>query len=129
MTVIDLLTDIFPPEYVDAIVMNMDDINMLDEEAMSLYEELTSLFDWENSLEGFDFWHSVLEAVENNTELPELPMLPTIYWKPSTYVATKKGHMVMNVDDTGVDFIYGYNKRNFNRASEASREKYYQWVN
>jgi len=74
MTVLELLVDSLPDKYIEAVINNVKDKSSLHQEADNISMELMSLFDWETSREGYDFWEEVLEAILVSGELPPIPL-------------------------------------------------------
>lgn len=102
MTVLDLLTEKLPYKYVVAIIRNMksDDKYILDEQSVgSILEEIETLFDWEESFEGYLFWADVFDSIANGAALPELPFRTR--WQPDTYLCLDDGSYILNFRDSG----------------------------
>lgn len=104
MTVIELLFEHLPERYVDAVVNNLRDRSHLYEEAGTFSSELMTLFDWESSKEGYEFWDELLECVLSDKELPEIPI--TIDYYPSTTFVCGKSIYVMNAGGTNINIMY-----------------------
>lgn len=102
LTVLELLKQTFPSNYVKAIVKNTLDKNMLGEESSGfILEDLVVIFIWENSIEGEEFWEEVYDAIKDNTELPDLPFRAK--WQPNTYIHTRYGGFIVNTNDEEFD--------------------------
>ena len=74
MRVLDILLKHLPTQYVDLIINNINDHTILDEEGTSITAELLVLFDWQQSTEGYDFWDQVMDYLQGDAELPQLPI-------------------------------------------------------
>jgi hypothetical protein len=104
MTVLQLLRDKFPSKYVLAIIANIEDKEVLDYESTgSVLEELESMFDWEATVEGYDFWEDVVDAIIAGKQLPDLPF--RAIWKPNTYLCTDTNSYLVNLQGQGEDVI------------------------
>lgn len=95
-----------PSKYVSLIERNMEDPQELDiSHFMPIESELMSVFDWEESIEGYDFWNEVhlyLSGLCN-----ELPLIPiTIDYKSSEVLYADSSIHVMNISNTGVCVKY-----------------------
>ena len=120
MTIIDLLSSRLPYKYVVAIIANMDEKETLDNESSgSLLEEIVSVFDWETSYEGKDFWLNVYTSIKEGTALPRLPF-KTI-WLPNTYLSTESGSLIMNSLEGGINLAV---KINANRKPINNHERF-----
>jgi hypothetical protein len=104
MTVLELLLDNLPTRYVDAIVNNMFDRKSLYKEASCIEAEMLTLFDWEQSKEGYDFWDKVLTAIIEHSVLPKLPI--QIKYAPSTWIMSETYLYIMNSFDTGINVSF-----------------------
>ena len=130
MTVLEILKQKLPPDYVVAIIANMQEKDMLDEETCgSIALELEDLFNWEESNEGLAFWMDVAEAISHGSPLPNLPFLAN--WKPNTYVCMEDGSYVMNVNNTGMDIIIevDISEKPKNWSEKFFREQHLAFVN
>ncbi len=127
MTVLDLLFKHLPSKYVDAVINNVDFKDTLNDEATTIEIELMTLFDWESSYEGSDFWNEVLQAITDKKKLPELPI--RVMWKPNEYVFSNDHHYVMNVENTQFHIRYPFNMKKFQDSKQKSKERFYSWVN
>jgi hypothetical protein len=129
MTILELLLNHLPPRYVQALVRNIDDPTVLADEAQSIEEEMLTLFDWEESNEGYDFWSDVLEhIITGTTELPKLRA--EILWKPTTYIVTAKGNFIMNIAGVGYNIFLGKDTTLPDiEDNQVAKEIYYQWAN
>lgn len=102
VTVLELLKQKLPLDYVIAIIENMEEKVMLDEESNgSLLNELEDLFDWTLSIQGYQFWADLYDAIQEGTPLPKLPFRAK--WKPNTYLCLENGSFVVNVNGSGDD--------------------------
>jgi len=104
MTVLELLLDNLPERYVDAIVNNMFDRKALYREAECIEAELLTLFDWEQSKQGYDFWDKVLTAIIEHSVLPPMPIV--VKYAPSTWIISDKNLFIMNSFDTGINISF-----------------------
>lgn len=104
VTVLELLKQKLPNNYVLAIIENMDEKVMLDEETDgSLLNELEDLFNWTESNEGYQFWADVFDAIQEGIQLPELPFRAK--WKPNTYLCMDNGSFIVNANGSGKDLV------------------------
>jgi hypothetical protein len=109
MTVLDLLLTFLPETYVDRVVSNVIDKKALHEEAFDISAEMLSLFDWNTSREGYDFWDKVLDAIESNKPLPPIPM--TIDYAPNTHFVLKNDQWaIMNAGGLGLNMVFDFDK-------------------
>jgi len=107
MTVLELLLNHLPEKYVDRIASNMVDKESLYNESFDISAEMLSLFDWETSREGFDFWSSVLESIEEGLKPPPLPI--DINYAPNTHLLVKENQwMVMNTGGLDINMKFQY---------------------
>lgn len=127
MTVLELLFKYLPTDYVDAVINNVLVKDTLNDEATTIEIELMTLFDWESSYEGSEFWNEVLEAITTKKELPKLPV--KIGWKSNEYVFANEHHYIMNVENTGFHIRYPFKLKKFQEAKQVSKERLYAWVN
>ena len=106
MNLRESFNDRLPVSYVELIERNMESPGELDIfHFMPVESELMSVFDWEDSIEGYDFWNEVhLYLVGLSNELPSIPI--TIDYKPSEIMYAKQHIYVMNISDTGVCIKY-----------------------
>jgi hypothetical protein len=102
MTLIKSFSEKLPGRYVDLISGNMDNPKDLDaSHYMPIESELMSIFDWEISNEGYDFWNEVhLFLVGVTSELPLIPV--DIYYAPDTVLYSQDGIHIMNIADQGM---------------------------
>lgn len=127
MKILDLLMNHLPNKYVDCIVNNLDDFNVLEDEGFSIEAELMSLFDWTESREGYEFWNQVFHYVIGESELPSLPI--DILYKPSLIINMKDGMYIMNAGDTGLNIRYEVIMKDLNKAELKAREQVLMWLN
>lgn len=104
VTVLELLKQKLHPSYVLAIIDNMDDKLLLDEESDGiLLHEIEDLFNWSKSNEGYNFWERVFDAVKNGKPLPKIPFRAK--WQPNTYLSLDKGNIIINAKNSGEDLL------------------------
>ena len=127
MKILDLLMNHLPNKYVDCIVNNLEDFNVLEDEGFSIEAELMSLFDWTESREGYEFWNQVFHYVIGESELPSLPI--EILYKPSLIVNMKDGMYIMNAGDTGLNVRYEVIMKDLNKAELKAQEQVLMWLN
>jgi hypothetical protein len=127
MTILELLLEYLPERYVDAIVNNMTDRSYLNNKAGTLSSDLMTLFDWNESREGYDFWYEVLECAITNRKLPKIPI--TITYLPSTTFVTKDYIYVMNVEDTNLNLAYDYSRKTIRNMDEFKKETILAFLN
>lgn len=104
MTVLELLKQMLPSEYVLAIIANMEEKVILEHEAEgSILDELETIFDWAESNEGYQFWADVFDAIACGDVLPSLPFRAT--WRPNTYLCTETDSFIINAKGEGKDVL------------------------
>ena len=127
MKILDLLMNHLPNEYVDCIVNNLDDFQVLEDEGFSVEAELMSLFDWVESREGYEFWNQVFHYIIGESELPPLPI--EISYKSSLIINMKDGMYIMNAGDTGLNVRYEVIMKDLHRAEKKAQEQVLMWLN
>lgn len=136
MKVIDLLKQNLPKKYVDAVIKNVRDKAELNEDADSLEMELLSLFDWDESPEGFEFWSEVLNSVLMGDPLPDFKSIRYnskkafyIDYLPGTTIFTDGHIRIFNVSGVGIDIKLEYSSIMARDSFPEVAEKYYSAVN
>jgi hypothetical protein len=128
MKIIDILLQRLPEKYVDLIVSNMDDFNVAYQEEGTLASvELMTLFDWEQSREGYDFWNDVYLYLIGESELPQLPI--DIIYSPSTVLVMKDGMYVMNSGGSGISIKYEIIMPELKNSNKKASDQVYAWLN
>lgn len=127
MRVLDMLMVHLPTKFVDLIINNLDDHSVLDEEGTSITSELLCLFDWNQSIEGYDFWEQVMDYLQGDDELPQLPI--EIRYATSTVMTMKDGLYVMNAGDTGLNIKYDIIMSELKNSTAKVREQVLMWMN
>jgi hypothetical protein len=127
MTILEMLLEKLPDNYVDAVINNMDKPSDLQQQAICFEIDFLSLFDWTESLEGYEFWEEVLEAVMQGDKLPHLPI--HIEYKPSTYIVADDSLYVMNSAGTGINVQFDIVQNKLSSSTQAAYERYSSWVN
>lgn len=127
MKIIDLLLEHLPDAYIDAIHSNMHDPRGLYDESICIEVDLLTLFDWEETPQGYEFWEQVLESIVNGTDLPPLPTKVKYY--PSTYIVGNNKVYIMNVGNSSVDISFRLNLKELEEYNQLTVEKFYTWVN
>lgn len=127
MTVLELLLDYLPERYVDAVIGNVRDRSSLTKSAGTFSSELMTLFDWNESREGYEFWDELLECVLTNQELPELPI--TIFYLPSTTFVCSKTVYIMNAADTNINLAFDFDKKDLKEMDQYKKEKILAFIN
>lgn len=128
MKIIDILLQRLPERYVDLIVSNMDDFNVAyNEEGTLASVELMTLFDWEQSREGYDFWDQVHLYLLGESELPQLPI--DIIYTPSTVLVMKDGMYVMNSGGSGISIKYEIIMPELKNSNKKASDQVYAWLN
>jgi len=128
MTVLELLLDYLPSEYVDCIVNNLEDKKVLEDDAFSIEGEMMALFDWSASKEGYEFWNQVFHYVLGNSNLPPLPII--IDYKPSAVIYADNVIYVMNVGSTNINIKMDVNLKELSRATnKKTTDEVYCWLN
>lgn len=128
MKVIDLLKKTLPKEYVDAIINNIQSPSELYNEAGDIETELISLFDWDVSNEGFDFWQNVFELILENKKLPKMNKA-RIDYLPGTMLFTRHSILTMNVAGMDIKLKFDYTHELLEFMPETIEETYYSWMN
>jgi hypothetical protein len=128
MKIIDILLQRLPEKYVDLIVSNMDDFNVAyNEEGTLASVELMTLFDWEQSREGYEFWDQVYLYLLGESELPQLPI--DIIYAPSTVMVMKDGMYVMNSGGSGISIKYEIIMPELKNSNKKASDQVYAWLN
>lgn len=127
MTVLDILMHHLPDRYVDLIINNIDNHAILNEEGTSITAELLVLFDWQQSAEGYEFWEQVMDYLQGDAELPQLPI--EIKYKTSTVITMSDGLYVMNAGDTGLNIKYEILMHELKNSTRKAREQVLMWMN
>lgn len=127
MTVLELLIKYLPERYVDAVINNIEDKSSLYNEASTFSAEIITLFDWEQSKEGYEFWDELLDSILTNQELPFLPI--SINYFPSTTFVCKKTVYVMNAADTNINLAFDFNKNQLKEMDPYKKEKILAFIN
>lgn len=127
MRVLDILLKHLPTQYVDLIINNINDHTVLDDEGTSITAELLVLFDWQQSTEGYDFWDQVMEYLQGDAELPQLPI--NIKYYTSSVIVMEDGLYVMNAGDTGLNIKYDILMHQLKNSTRKVREQVLMWLN
>lgn len=132
MTILESLIDNLPTKYVNAIINNIKDKEIVNEKSLDFAHDLMVIFDWEDSRQGYEFWENVLEAVLNNTNLPLLPAYVTLF--PGTILAVNNVLLLMNIADTGLNIELGVDmslimKTAGSMSSQKKKEQIYLLLN
>jgi hypothetical protein len=128
MTVLELLLDNLPDEYVDCVVNNLEDRSVLSEDASCIQSELIALFNWRDSREGYEFWSQVYSYVlGEDDDLPPLPI--DIKYKPSTVIIASSSLFMMNAGSTGLNIKYDIDFRELKKAEDKIQEQVLSWLN
>jgi hypothetical protein len=128
MKIIDLLLERLPNNYVELIINNMDDFNVAYKEEGTLASvELMTLFDWNESREGYDFWNRVYLYLVGESELPQLPI--EIKYKPSSVLMMRDGMYVMNTGGSGLNIKYDVIMHELKNSNAKAREQVLLWLN
>jgi hypothetical protein len=127
MKVLDILLKHLPTPYVDLIINNINDHTVLDDEGTSITAELLVLFDWQQSTEGYEFWDQVMDYLQGDAELPQLPI--NIKYYTSSVIVMKDGLYVMNAGDTGLNIKYEILMHELKNSTRKVREQVLMWLN
>lgn len=127
MRVLDILLKHLPTPYVDLIINNINDHTVLDDEGTSITAELLVLFDWQQSTEGYDFWDQVMDYLQGDAELPQLPI--NIKYYTSSVIVMEDGLYVMNAGDTGLNIKYDILMHQLKNSTRKVREQVLMWLN
>lgn len=127
MKVLDILLERLPTKYVDLIINNLNDHTVLNEEGTSITSELLVLFDWNESIEGYEFWDQVMDYLQGDAELPQLPI--EIKYRTSTVITMSDGLYVMNAGDTGLHIKYDILMHELKNSTRKVREQVLMWLN
>ena len=127
MKVLDILLNNLPTKYVDLIINNLNDHTVLNEEGTSITSELLVLFDWNESIEGYEFWDQVMDYLQGDAELPQLPI--EIKYRTSTVITMSDGLYVMNAGDTGLNIKYDILMHELKNSTRKVREQVLMWMN
>lgn len=128
MTVLELLLDNLPNEYVDCVINNLEDRSVLKEDASFIQDELIALFNWQDSREGYDFWSQVYNyLLGESDDLPPIPI--DIKYKPSTVIIASSCLFMMNAGSTGLNIRYDINFKELNKSEDKIQEQVLSWLN
>ena len=127
MTILEMLIERLPERYVDAIVNNIKDRSTLHKKAGTFSGEMLTLFDWNESREGYEFWDELLDAVLTNEELPPLPI--TIEYFPNTTIVCDKTVVVMNASNTNINIAYDFSLKDIKLMDNFKKEKILSFIN
>ena len=127
MKIIDVLRRHLPMKYIKAIQNNMIEPNEIFMESMSLEVDFLTLFDWEDSREGYEFWESVLEAMLLGSDLPDFPI--AIDYAPNTYIIANDKIQLLNMGGSGLDIEFDIDKKLVKQANPRAVEKYLSFLN
>ena len=127
MTILEMLLDKLPENYVDAVINNMERPSEIQDEAICFEIDFLSLFDWEDSREGYDFWEEVLESVIEGNELPSFPIV--IEYAPSTYIVADDLIYLMNSANTNINLCFTLKGNPLSTFHDKGLEKYLSFVN
>ena len=127
MTVLEILFKYFPQGYIDAIINNIRDTTVLNDKADNISIELMTLFDWDSSREGYDFWANALELVIDGKELPGLPL--DIRYIPNSVLLANGEMYIMNCADTGLNVSFDIDMKEVNLWVNVKKEKIYSILN
>jgi hypothetical protein len=130
VTVLELLREKLPEKYVLAIIANMTEKAILDEETDgSILDEIETIFDWQESNEGWLFWADVFESIAEGRGLPPMPL--TVKWKPNSYVCSEAGSFIININETGKDVLIkeDLSKKSKEPSVNFLREQYFAFCN
>lgn len=112
MNLMESLRERLPYRYIELIMGNMDnpkDINS--SHFMPIESELMSLFQWELSNEGYEFWNSVHLFLINITG--ELPFIPIdVDYAPDTLFYSENQIHVMNLAGQGLSVKFSNDSDN-----------------
>ena len=123
MSLIESLRERLPESFVSLIKANMDCPEELEiPHFMPIESELMSLFDWESSNEGYDFWNEVHMYLIDIGDIPLLPI--EIEYKRDTLFYTYSSLHIMNLADTGLCIKYDVKPGEFDDSlNEELKEK------
>lgn len=129
MTVLELLLDHLPERYVDRIVSYVSNRSELEREADNISVEMLTLFQWEDSREGYDFWSDLLEAIEEGKEIPKLPI--DISYAPNTHLILEDNEwVVMNTGGVNINIRFDYTPSKVSQLKDKEKyEKFSAFVN
>lgn len=128
MTVLELLLDYLPNEYVDCVVNNLIDRKVLQENGYSIEVEMMSLFDWSDSSEGYEFWDQVFRYIIGEASLPPLPV--SIQYRPSALIYADDKMYIMNVGDTNLNLKMDVDLKELSMATnENTKDRVFAWLN
>ena len=127
MKIIELLLDNLPERYVDAVVNNLSDRNILNEDASDISAELLTLFDWEQSREGYEFWSEVLDSIILGKDLPPLPI--EIEYEPNLMFLDGDTMHIMNSMGMNIVISFSFELKNIKNIPAQKREKILAFLN
>lgn len=127
MTILQTLLRYLPEKYVDAVINNMEHPSDLNDDSICFEVDFLTIFDWEESLEGYNFWEEVMECALSGEKLPNFPI--SIDYLPSSYIIADGCIYVMNSAGTGINLSFDIDKDRIEDMSPKAYERYYSWLN
>lgn len=100
MNILTVLLDNLPSKYVDLIVNNVKNNQDLLDESVDIVVDMLSIFDFESSKEGYQFWEDVLDSITSGSKLPKIPI--DISYPMSHKILNSNGLFIMNVGNSGL---------------------------
>lgn len=100
MNILTVLLDNLPSKYVDLIVNNVKNNQDLLDESVDIVVDMLSIFDFESSKEGYQFWEDVLDSITSGSKLPKIPI--DISYPMSHKILNINGLFIMNVGNSGL---------------------------
>lgn len=100
MNILTVLLDNLPTKYVDLIINNVKESSDLLDESVDIVVDMLSIFDFESSKEGYQFWEDVLDAITSGGKLPKIPIL--IDYPISHKILTDEFLFIMNIGGSGL---------------------------
>jgi hypothetical protein len=100
MNILTVLLDNLPSKYVDLIVNNVKNSQDLLDESVDIVVDMLSIFDFESSKEGYQFWEDVLDSITSGSKLPKIPI--DISYPMSHKILNINGLFIMNVGNSGL---------------------------
>lgn len=130
MLLIDLLRSKLPIRYVQRVINNIEDQEILYRDSLNddLEIELMILFDWEQSEEGYQFWSDVMDHLVEKKKLP--PMPKEITYLPNTTMYINNKLMLRNIADAGLTASYEVDlDALFDSDDYHKRDVIFSWLN
>lgn len=133
MKVIELLSQELDKVYMEKIINNVDNEDDLYREALdSAEEELLTLFDWDTSPEGFEFWSNLFESLMEKSKLNDEKLgikRIRIEYFPNTTLFSDDHMYMYNMGDMGIDVKLGFESDFLDNIPGYTKDLYFAALN